>query len=341
MWWSTVPKMPTAAAAMFNFMPSWWHREYGISFGERVFSDPEYRASLARDMHRLAFERFGEAGLGDPEPKLTYINDDLGNATMPAAFGCEVVFADDKYPACLQLSEREIEDMSLPEDLTGTYPFCEIMRQAEHVNEERDAGLRPWWPTMGVQNIALQTAGANFFAEYYANPTRARRLLELSCQLMVTSLDYFVSAGSQPDEFWNQNCTVPLSGPRIYRDYLLAHERELYNAAAERGVGFAIHHCGCFDEYALLYRRIEKVTMVEIGWGSDLRVALDTFPEARVQYIISQQFVREGPPQRIREHMRSLVEAAGADVRQLSFNVCDLEHGTPDDNVRAVVEGLL
>jgi hypothetical protein len=86
---------------------------------------------------------------------------------------------------------------------------------------------------------------------------------------------------------------------------------------------------------------VKRLAWIEIGWGSDLRLALDTFPEARVQYIISHQFIKDGPAGAIRDTMRSLVDTAGPDVGRVSFNVADLEYGTPDEHVRAVVEGLL
>jgi hypothetical protein len=35
------------------------------------------------------------------------------------------------------------------------------------------------------------------------------------------------------------------------------------------------------------------------------------------------------------------VDIAGPDIGRISFNTADLEYGTPDENVRAVIEGLL
>jgi uroporphyrinogen-III decarboxylase len=194
---------------------------------------------------------------------------------------------------------------------------------------------------MGIQNVAVRVRGTDFFLDYYAQPELARQLLDLARQLLVSSLDYFLAVGSQGGFFWNQNCTVPLSGPRLYEERLLPYEQELFAAAESRGLGYAIHHCGHFDRYASLYRRVKRLAWIEIGWGSDLRLALDTFPEARVQYIISHQFIKDGPAGAIRDTMRSLVDTAGPDVGRVSFNVADLEYGTPDEHVRAVVEGLL
>jgi len=341
MWYSTTSKLPTVAPATFNFMPSWWHRQYGVSFGEKMFADPEYRADTLRRMHRLMHDRFGDVGLGQPDPPLLYTCDDLSNATIPAAFGCEVVFAEDKYPTNRPLSEEQIERLKPPTEITETYPFNEIIRQAKHVTDKHGADLLPSWNTMGVQNIVVQTTGAGFFAEYYQNPPLAKRLLDHSRKLITMSLEYFVSVNNKPETLFHANCTVPLAGPNTYEAFLLDHEQQLYATAARLGMTYSIHHCGHFDRYAPLYRRIEKIDILEIGWGSDLRLVLDRFPEAKVQYIVSHQFVKDGPPHKIREGMKALIDSAGKDVGRLSFNVADIEHGTPDENIRAVVEGLL
>jgi len=85
MWtsWTTSPDANAVASAMFSFMPSWWWSNYGISHGERTFSDPEYRAETQREMNRIIFDRFGDMGLGEADPQLVFTSGHLGNATMP------------------------------------------------------------------------------------------------------------------------------------------------------------------------------------------------------------------------------------------------------------------
>jgi len=292
-------------------------------------------------MTRLMCDRLGDVGLGQPDPKLSYEPDSLANATMPAALGCEVVFAEDRYPANLPLSDDQVRTLQPPPDIAAVFPMSEIIQQVGIINERHGTDVRPSWPTMGIQNIAAQTRGCGFFMDYHVDPELAKRLLDISERLTLSSWDYFILAGGKPEVFWNQNCTVPLVGPVVYEQHLLPYELALHDAAASNGVGFAIHHCGNFDEYAPLYRKAKNVAMLEIGWGSDLRLALDTFPEAKVMCIVGHQFVMDGPPALIRDTMRTMVETAEPDVQRVSFSISDLEHGTPDENVQALVEGLL
>lgn len=341
MWWCTGSDLPVLAPVIVNFMPSWWARNYGLSLGERLFLDPEHRAATMREMKRLARDRFGDVGLGEADPALVYFADDLGNATLPAVFGCEVVFADDQYPANLPLGVEAADERRLPSDVSAVYPLREIISQARRVSERHGLDVRPAWTTMGVQNAAIRTAGSGALEDYYADRERAHRLLAKARDLMLASLGYFRSVGSAPDMLWDQNCTIPLVGPATYERELLPYELELHDQAAQRGLRFAIHHCGNFDAFAGLYRRVPSLAWVEIGWGSDLRLALDTFPETHVQVIIGHEHIRHGTPAAIRETMRWFLDIAGPDASRLSFNVPDLEYGTPDENVRAAVEGLL
>ena len=311
MWWCSLSSLPVRAQVMFNFMPSWWARGYGIAFGERLFLDPEYRAQTLREMHRLAHDRFGDIGLGQADPAPVYTVDDLGNATLPAVFGCEVVFADDQYAANHPVDPEAADACEVPRDVTAAFPMCEIVSQARRMNERHGVDVRPCWATMGVLNAAVRTTGTELFADLAADPDRAHRLLRKTRDLMLASIDFFETVGTRPPVIWNQNCTVPLVGPATYQRELLAYDLDLYEAAVERGMVFSIHHCGDFDAYARLYRRVPAVDWIEIGWGSDLRLALDTFPETHIQVIIGHQHVMHGTPAQIRRTMREHVATAG------------------------------
>ena len=53
--WFSAPindKLPIKSA-WFNFMPSWWYRNYGIEYGERMIFDPDYRVETHRTMRRI------------------------------------------------------------------------------------------------------------------------------------------------------------------------------------------------------------------------------------------------------------------------------------------------
>ncbi len=341
MWWYTQSNLPLASPIVINFMPSWWNYEYGLCFGSRIFYDWAYRAQLSRDMGRLMHERLGDAGLGEADPKLSYFCDDLNNATLPAALGCEVVYAENAYPESLPLPYEDACKLRMPEDLCSQFPMREIIRQAHEMSAKAGAAILPSWTCMGVQNIALKVRGCDLFTDYYAEPELAKHLLEISAQCMEKSVEYFDATGMKESLLSNQNCAVPLCGEGIYRDFLLAYDQQLLRFAQKMGWKYHIHHCGNFDQYAEVYKEVGPVPAFDIGMESQLRLALDTWPQASINAFVSCFLVREASANTIRDYMRSQVDAAGGDLHRVTFVLSDLDYGTPDENIRAVIEGLL
>ena len=52
-----------------TFHPSWWHENAGVDFTQEFFDDPEYRMDCDVKMRRTLYERFGEYGLGEKDPR--------------------------------------------------------------------------------------------------------------------------------------------------------------------------------------------------------------------------------------------------------------------------------
>jgi len=219
--------------------------------------------------------------------------------------------------------------------------MCEIIRQAEHVERKYGQNVERNWPIMGIQNIALQLRGSDFLLDYYADPDFAHKLLSISLQSMIASLEYFGSSGADAGLVANQNCSVPLCGPTIYTDHLFRYEQELYDATLRLGRGYLIHHCGVFDQFASIYRSLPEVRDLQIGWESDMRLALDTFPESHVEYFICPVFMKDSSKADVIDKVRTLVDTAGSDIVRVSFLFCDLDNGTPDENIHVAVEALL
>ncbi len=71
----------------YNFLPSWWRQNYGLTFGERIVFDPDYRLKSYRFMERTVHERFPVLHIGSPNPPTRGILPDFGNTITAAAAG--------------------------------------------------------------------------------------------------------------------------------------------------------------------------------------------------------------------------------------------------------------
>ena len=95
-----------------GFYPDWFWSHYGISFDRKYYFDPETRVEARMEMDKRLYERFGDVGLGKPDPLPTPIIT-AGMITLPAVFGCEIVYQDDAIPWAVPLNLSEEEIMKL------------------------------------------------------------------------------------------------------------------------------------------------------------------------------------------------------------------------------------
>jgi len=74
-----------------GFYPDWFNKHYGISFGKEYYFDPEARVEARMAIDKRLYERFGDVGLGDPDPDpkplITF-----GMVMLPSIFGCEIIY---------------------------------------------------------------------------------------------------------------------------------------------------------------------------------------------------------------------------------------------------------
>ncbi len=325
--------------AWFNFMPSWWHRNYGFEYGERMVFDPDYRVGMHQAMRRVMAERFGNAKLGEADPRPVVVAPNWENAVTGALCGCEVHYPKDNYPLMRHLGEERIGSLAVPADLWTAFPYSEILRQVRHLNTRFGADAAPVIPTRGILNEAVLLRGDALFAEMLVEPAKASRILGFSFQLMKAQIAANFLHSACPVMIFN--CTVPLVGPATYREKLQAYDAAIAGLCHTGGVTFSLHHCGNLDSYASAYRSLApRYALLDIGHESNVRAALETFPEAEVSLIVSAQLMSTGSPADVGEKVDQVLEATRGHWHRLWLNVADIEYGAPDGNVQAVYERL-
>lgn len=335
MWYSAPSKteLPIKGLA-FNFMPSWWNEAAGITYGERMVFDAGYRLEAWRAMERTMHERFAPLALGDPDPKPRVIAPDWHNAVTPAAAGCEIGYPEDNYPVSRHLPPERIARLAAPEDVSGMFPYREIIRQVRAENARLGADEQPQLPLRGVANDASLIRGADLFGDIVAEPQAARPLLDWCHRIRLGIQRFNGNANYLP------NCCVMMVSPATYQEVFLPYDR-LTCVIAERAghPGTGLHHCGTFDRYAPLYRTLGRLSWIEIGMDSDVRLALETFPEAEtVSYILDPYLMLRGTSSQVARRVGSALEAARGHWKRFFLSVPDIERGTPDENLAAVFE---
>lgn len=323
-----------------GFYPDWWNKHYGISYDRQYYFDPETRIEARREMDRRLYERFGDVGLGDPDPQpKPFIT--FGMVMLPAVFGCEIVFKKDALPWALplNLSEEQIMKLEVP-DLAAAYPLTAVMKQIEFLQGKYGRVVGDI-NTTGVQNLALKLRGEQLYFDYFERPELCHHLLRVCTEAIIRlfRLIYKITGTGamdvtpmcDPRLFVLPNCTVEQISLATYEKFNLPYDNQVAKACHPLG----IHHCGSVNQVLDGYAKVRHLKFLEIGFGSDVRRTREVLgPKVAVNARINPVLMKNGSPEDVSREVRRLIDQ-GAPLENFSIDTVGLTYGTPEENVRA------
>jgi uroporphyrinogen-III decarboxylase len=331
------------------FNPNWWHQTAGISFEKSFYFDPQARIRNDVVMRRVLFERFGELGMGDPDPQPRPIIGSqhvAGGFVIPALLGSEIRFEKDAAPQPLpmEMSIEQIEAFEKP-DFCTTWPMNEFIEQIDTLEAEWGYVVGDM-NTDGLLNAAYHLYGQQLFLDFYAAPERVRRLLDIIGELIVDVALYLRQRTGEcsisvnrmvervdPTLFFHANCSVQMISPKSYRDFHLAVEQKM----AGRIQPYGIHHCGDnLHRVAPIYAEL-PLAMVDVGWGSEVTAVRQALPDAFLNLRLNPVRMLQATPQEIATDTENLLKAAGP-LEDVGICCINMDYGTPDENIFAMYE---
>jgi len=324
-----------------GFYPDWFYKQYGISFDKRYYFDPETRIEARMGMDKALFERFGDVGLGNSKPKpMPLIT--AGMITLPAVFGCEIVYENEALPWAmpLNLSDDEVMKLEVP-DIFNSWPMNEWIKQINYLKEKYGKVVGDI-NTTGVQNLALKIRGNQLYIDYFENADLCHHLLKI-CTECVKQLFKFnykatgtgsvdVTPMADPKLAMLPNCTLEQISNDLFEEFLLEYDNQIADAFQSVGVG--IHHCGSVNEVLPGYAKVRHLKFIEIGFGSDVKRCREMLgPEVAVNARISPVLMKNGTAEEVASEVRRLIDE-GAPLHNYSIDAVGLTYGTPDENVK-------
>lgn len=326
-----------------GFYPDWFFKHYGISFGREYYFDPETRVQTRMEIDRRLNERFGDVGLGDPNPKpkplITF-----GMVMLPAIFGCEIVFEDNALPWAmpLNLPEKDIMDLEVP-NIPNVYPMTEIIKQIDFLKDKYGKVVGDINVT-GVQNLALKIRGDQLYYDYYENPELCHHLLKICTESIIQLFKFIykitgtgamdVTPMCDPRLFVVPNCTVEQVSLKAYEEFILDYDNQVADACRP----FGIHHCGSVNEVLEGYAKVRHLEFVEVGFGSDIKRTREVFgPQVAVNSRISPVLMKNGTTEEVAAEVRHLIDQ-GVPLNNFSIDTVGLTYGTPDENVKTALQ---
>jgi len=321
-----------------GFTPAWYRQHAEIDFGQPFHCDPAFRRECVLKMRRILRSRFPGLNIGrseEADTPLDLLTGTFGACMVAAIYGVPIVYAKDNWPNCGHeyLTDQQVEQLQ-PADLDGNRHFVQLMGQLDWIagREGRIRGFVNW---QGVLNNAQRLRGAQLFIDLVERPEFCRHLFNCVCETMLQAIGRLHerqrTSGVEHHFVTASNCLVNLISPTVYRDLLLPFDQRLaavYNC-------FGLHNCAWIvNPYLDHYSTIPNVAYVDMGVNSDLPRVKQLFPHSRraVMY----------PPTDLANQSLSEIESnLGRFARELSpcdVVFADIEAGTPDERVRAVVQ---
>ena len=335
---------PIPAEVIFN--PHWWYRNYGISFDESFYFDRALRIQNDLIMRRARYERFR---LGEPNPGPRPIMGSehvAGGFVIPALFGCEIRFEADAAPIPVHrnLGAEEALALAMP-DLATTWPMSQLIADLDGLQSEFGCVCGDF-DLAGVLNTALEIRGQQFFMDFYEAPQLAHHVLSVVTEAQIAVATYVrartgtlslstnrSTVNVDPSIFLHSNCSVQMVSPRIYEEFLFPYEKRL----AEKLAPYGIHHCGDnLQLYAPYYAQLSGV-FFNVGWGSDVARCRKELPGAFLNLRLNPVRMLQCTAADIRRDAEQLLAAVG-DTRKVGLCCINMDYGTPDENVRAMLE---
>ncbi len=321
----------------------------GISFESPFYLDKQTRIENDVKMRRVLYQRFGQLGLGEPNPQPRPIIGSLhvaGGFVIPALLGSDIIFAPDAapQPKPMKLTVEQIEQFEKP-DFQQRWPMNQIIQDMD-ILQTQYGYLLGDVNTDGLLNVAYHLYGQDLFIDFYAAPERVRRLLDLIGELIVDVALYVrqrtgscsISVNRMVERvdrsiFLHANCSVQMISTSSYREMQLPVEK----AMATRIQPYGIHHCGDnLHKIAAAYAEL-PLAFVDVGWGSDVKLCRMALPNAFFNLRLSPIRMLNCTPNEIAADTEMLLTSAGP-LEKAGVCCINMDYGTPDDNIFAMYE---
>ena len=331
------------------FHPAWWNKNYGLSFDEDFFYDPERRVSQEQRMRQLLFERFGDLGLGQENaPRRPIVGPILMGSgyLIQEILGCGVTYQEDGNPTVVQrdMSAAEARELQAPENILKMPPMRRLVALMDALEAEFGY-LQGDVPLHSLMNVGIDLRGQEYFIDLVENPELIAHLHTVISRTIIAVASYVKArtgstsisvnrtiASFDPSILTLPNCSLQMISAEMYAEHFLEHD--LWMARQLPPVGF--HHCG--DNAHLFAPHYAKAGAVylDVGCGSGIAACRAALPEAWLGLRLDPVKMLRATADEATAAVEKVLIEHGKPWNKVGLCCINMDYGTPDEAIRAM-----
>jgi hypothetical protein len=326
-----------------NFMPAFYHRHLGLTYGEPYYFDPRYRAQVECQELRFLHQILGAFGVGSaaPQPSASLFIQpiDLIKLTQGAELHCpEDATLETRGHPWERLSPAEIARVAAPE--AARHPVVDaVLRQYRELERLYGDAADLFGIKAGLMNVhapyttAHQLCGEGLFLLMVDDPQAAQGIFAKVWEIYQAVFDRLHAALRAPTPRRVQlgDCSAGLLSCDVYTRVVLPVNRTIARAFRERGY----HSCGASSHLLAAFARMPRLAAVELGPGTDLAAAVRVLPGVAMHPLIDPVLMRNGDTQRVAAAVREVLDAT-APAPATTLCAWSFDRDTPVANVEAL-----
>jgi hypothetical protein len=328
-----------------NFMPSFYHRHLGITYGEAYYFDPRYRAEVDGAENRFLHEILGRFGVGsrDPQPSATLFIQpiDMVKLTQGAQLRCpaDATLETWGHPWS-ELTPGQIEGIDA--QAAARHPVIDALIRQYHelhdfYGERADVfGIKAGAMTIHAPyTTAHQLCGESLFYLLMDDPDGAQRVFAKVWDIYRAIFARLVRelGAAPPRRLHLGDCSASLLSAEVYGSAVLPVNRALASEFPDSGY----HSCGASSHLLQAFSGIPRLTTIELGAGTDMTAAVAALPGVVMRPLIDPVLMRDGPPARVEQTVTDLLTAT-ATAPGTTLCAWSFDRDTPVRNVEAMYQ---
>lgn len=318
-----------------TFSRDYFSKHFGVSFPTDYFEDVKFRTETDQSIKRQLFERFGDIGLGqaDPKPIMQLGYDDTLNVTLmfggELRMGGNISWVDPGF-----FSADDIATMEVPK-IEDTAVHKHFLEQYDKAIELFGPGsVRPPVPH-GILEIAMDMRATGFLEDLLLEPERTERLLDVLTDSVIEMKDFWdvKCFGKKQKGMGLGSCSTTMLSPETVKRFLVPRYSKI---ASYFGDAF-LCSCGLSTQNLENFAAVEGARYVRVGWGTDFALAAKVLQNKHVKAALDVVRAVDLGADEFEKDIIQILETF-EQVDNVSLLLIHASAETPDANVRRIVE---